>query len=230
VRVSEWPAELRHDAVVEVRDNSSMSTTSFQITSADQVTAILGEPPAFVRAKVAGHVDASAAEFIAQSPLVFVATVDEAGRLDVSPKGDDPGFVRVEGPGSLLIPERTGNNLAFGPHNILATGRIGLIFVVPGQRETLRVNGGATLTNDPALLEQLSARGRPALMCTAVNVEECFFHCGKAMIRSRAWDPDTWSVGGDSLMVAQFVEALGGDPSLHSVVADEIERNYVDEL
>ena len=96
-----------------------MATNPFQLTTEDEVTAILGEPP----------------------------------------KGDAPGFVQVASPGSLLIPERKGNNLAFGPHNILATGRIGLIFVVPGQRETLRVNGAASLNNDPALLEQLSARG-----------------------------------------------------------------------
>ena len=145
----------------------------FQLTNEDQITAILGEPPDFVRAKVADRVDPSAAVFIARSPLVFIGTVDRHGRIDVSPKGDAPGFVRVESPESLLIPERIGNNLAFGLRNILSTGRIGLIFVVPGQRETLRVNGTATINNDPALLEQLAARGKPALLCTA----------------SRSWSP-----------------------------------------
>lgn len=202
----------------------------FQLTTEDDVTAILGQPPAFVQAKVADRVDASAAAFIAGSSLVFVATVDREGRIDVSPKGDDAGFVRVVGPGSLLIPERKGNNLAFGPRNILATGRIGLLFVVPGQRETLRVNGAATLNNDPALLEQLSARGKPALLCTEVAVEECFFHCGKAMIRSRAWHPGSWDVGRESLMVAQVVDALGGDPALVDVISAQVEQNYVDDL
>lgn len=209
-----------------------MKTTPnrFHVTSEEQVTAILGEPPDFVRAKVGDLVDASAAAFIAQSPLVFVGTVDRDGHLDVSPKGDAPGFVHVATPESLLIPERKGNNLAFGPRNILATGRIGLIFVVPGQRETLRVNGSASLTNDPALLEQLGARGKPALLCTEVTVEECFFHCGKAMIRSRVWDPDGWVVDGDSMMVAQFVEKLGGDPALAPVVNAQLEQNYIDDL
>ena len=202
----------------------------FQLTNEDQITAILGEPPDFVRAKVADRVDPSAAVFIARSPLVFIGTVDRHGRIDVSPKGDAPGFVRVESPESLLIPERIGNNLAFGLRNILSTGRIGLIFVVPGQRETLRVNGTATINNDPALLEQLAARGKPALLCTQVSIEECFFHCGKAMIRARAWDLGSWMVDGESLLVAQVVSALGGDPSLAPVVAAQIEQNYIDDL
>jgi uncharacterized protein len=206
------------------------SPNPFQLTSEDQITAILGEPPDFVRAKVAARVDARAAAFIARSPLVFVGTVDREGRIDVSPKGDAPGFVRPMGAESLLIPERKGNNLAFGPRNILATGRIGLIFVVPGQRETLRLNGAATLNNDPVLLDQLSARGKPALLCTDVRVEECFFHCGKAMIRARAWDKDSWIVDGESLMVAQVVDALGGDPLLAPVVQAQLEQNYIDDL
>jgi uncharacterized protein len=206
------------------------AATPFQITTEDQVTEILGEPPAFVVAKIGDRVDPASAAFIARSPLAFVATVDPEGHLQVSPKGDEPGFVHVAGPTSLLIPERKGNNLALGPRNILATGRIGLIFLVPGQRETLRVNGSASLTTDPALLEQLHARGKPALLCTEVTVEECFFHCGKAMIRSRAWDPESWVVGGESLMVTQIVDALGGDPALRPVVDAQLEQNYVDDL
>ena len=206
------------------------SPNPFQLTTEDEVTAILGEPPDFVRAKVSDRVDASAAAFIARSPLVFVGTVDRAGGVDVSPKGDAPGFVHLADPRSLLIPERKGNNLAFGPRNILATGRIGLIFVVPGQRETLRVNGTATLDADPERLDQLSARGRPSLLCTEVTVEECFFHCGKALIRSRAWDPDSWDVGGPSLMVEQVVDALGGDPALVPVIDAQVEQNYIDDL
>ncbi len=206
------------------------SPNTFQLTSEHQVTAILGEPPDFVLAKVGDRVDASAAAFIAQSPLIFVGTVDRDGRIDVSPKGDAPGFVHVVSQQSLLIPERKGNNLAYGPHNILATGRIGLIFVVPGQRETLRVNGTASLNNDPALLEQLSARGKPSLLCTDVSVEECFFHCGKAMVRSRSWDPNSWVVDGDSLMVAQVIDALGGDPTLGPIVNAQVEQNYIDDL
>jgi len=206
------------------------SPNPFHLTSEDQITAILGEPPAFVRGKVGDHVDASAAAFIARSPLVLVGTVDASGGIDVSPKGDAPGSVRLAGPRSLLIPERTGNRLAFGPRNVLATNRIGLIFLVPGQRETLRVNGSAALSIDPTLLEQLGARGAPALLCTEVTVEECFFHCGKALIRSRVWEPETWPRDEGSLMVAHVVDALGGDPALAPIVSAQLEQNYVDDL
>ena len=206
------------------------SPGQFQVTTDEQITAILGEAQDFVRAKVADHVDTSAAAFIAKSPLAFVGPVDRDGRLDVSPKGDAPGFVHVANPQTLLIPERKGNNLAFGPRNILATGRIGLIFVTPGDRETLRVNGTASLNNDPALLEQLSTNGKPALLCTEVTVEECFFHCGKAMIRSRVWDPAGWDAESESLLVAQVVEKLGGDPALGPVINATLEQSYIDDL
>lgn len=202
----------------------------YDVTSVDEISEILGEPPDFVRAKVSDEIDASAATFISHSPLVFAATVDGEGRIDVSPKGDAPGFVEVVSPRSLLIPERKGNNLAFGPRNIVATGRVGLIFVVPGTRETLRVNGSARLNNDPASLDRLGARGQPALLCTDVTVEECFFHCGKAMIRSKAWDPNAWTADASSFMVAQVVDGLGGDPALAPIVAARVEQNYVDDL
>lgn len=134
-----------------------------------------------------------ARQFIAESPLVFVSTTDRQFNSDVSPKGDVPGFVRVEDSKTLLIPERSGNRLAYGFQNIIQTGAIGLIFVVPGVRETLRVNGSALLTRDPLLLEQFVSNGKPALLCCRVAVKEAFFHCGKAMIRSNVWQPETWS-------------------------------------
>lgn len=200
------------------------------VTDPDQLTAILGEAPHFVRNKLDDRLDEPTTAFVALSPLVFVATGDRNGRLDVSPKGDAPGFVHAIDTTTLLIPERKGNNLAFGPRNIIDTGRIGLIFVVPGQRETLRINGSASLTTDPALLDRLSAHGRPALLCTRVEIEECFFHCGKALIRSNAWQHTTWPAPAESLMVTQTVLTLGGGPQLVDVVTDTIEQNYVDDL
>lgn len=200
------------------------------VTEPDQVTTILGEAPDFVRSKLGDRLDEPTAAFIAMSPLVFVATNARDGRLDVSPKGDAPGFVHAIDATTLLIPERKGNNLAFGPRNIIETGRIGLVFVVPGQRETLRVNGTASLTVDPGLLDQLGAQGRPALLVTRVEIEECFFHCGKAFIRSHVWSPETWPTTTESLMVTQTVTALGGGDELTDVVADTIEQNYIDDL
>lgn len=201
------------------------------ITSGADLEAVLGEPTEFVSKKVSAEVTPAAAEFIGRSPLVFVATSDAHGALDVSPKGDAPGFVEVDGSSALLIPERLGNKLAYGFRNILATGRIGLIFVVPGVRETLRANGTATVTKDPELLDRLGARGKPALLATRVTVEECFFHCGKAMIRSQAWKPETWGEPGESLLVKDAVDVMAdGDTEVVPLVEAAIEQNYVDEL
>ncbi len=202
----------------------------YVLTDHDQVTEILGTPPHFILAKLGDHIDDPARQFINSAPLALLATHDREGRADVSPKGDAPGFVQVVDTTTLLIPERKGNNLADSFHNIIETGRIGMIFVVPGQRETLRVNGTATISNDPALLNQLSAHGKPSLLCTIVSVEECFFHCGKSLIRSKIWDPATWEQGGDSPIVQQTVNNMGGDPDLTEVVAAALEQNYIDDL
>ncbi len=114
-------------------------------------------------------------------------------RLDASPKGDEPGFCRIEDDHTLVIPDRPGNKLAYGLQNILVNPRVGVIFMLPGTPETVRVNGTATLTCDPELLGRLSARGKPALLAIRIRVEECFHHCAKAFIRSKLWKPESWS-------------------------------------
>lgn len=202
----------------------------YAITEHKQVTEVLGEPPDFILAKLSDHVDESAKQFIAGAPLAFLATHDSDGRADVSPKGDAPGFVKVVDSTTLMIPERKGNNLADGIRNMIDTGRIAMIFVVPGQRETLRINGTAVITTDPILLDRLSAAGKPSLLATIVTVEECFFHCGKALIRSRVWNPESWKTETESLMVKQTVEAMGGDPDLSPLIAATIEQNYIEDL
>ena len=163
------------------------------ISTLEQLREIIPEARPIAHRKVSDRVDSHARQFIAESPLVFVATTNRDLNTDVSPKGDAPGFVRVESDTSLLIPERPGNGLVYGFQNILQTGSIGLIFVVPGVRETLRINGHATLTRDPALLTQFIVNGKPALLCCRITVKELFFHCGKAMIRSKVWQPESWT-------------------------------------
>jgi PPOX class probable FMN-dependent enzyme len=130
--------------------------------------------------------------FIARSPLLLLATADAEGRATVSPKGDAPGFVKVLDARTLVIPERPGNRLVMGYRNMLENPRAGLIFLIPGSRETLRVDGKVSLTRDPALLADMDARGKPALLAIRLEVERCLFHCGKAFIRSDAWVPQKW--------------------------------------
>jgi uncharacterized protein len=167
-------------------------SNGYRITTVEQLTAIIGAPNPITPKKVLSALDEYAIEFIGRAPFLVIGTADADGSLDVSPKGDGPGFVAVEDEHTLLIPERKGNKLMFGFRNILSNPHVGLIFMVPGTNETLRVNGTAEITAEPAVLERLIARGAPALLAVRVTVHECFFHCAKAFIRSALWKPETW--------------------------------------
>jgi PPOX class probable FMN-dependent enzyme len=154
---------------------------------------IIGDPIPGLGLKNQGTISDEAREYIERAPFLVLATSDSEGCLDASPKGDGPGFCLIEDERTLVIPDRTGNKLAYGLQNILANPHVGVIFMLPGTPETVRVNGIATLTADPDLLARLSARGKPALLAIRIQVEECFHHCAKAFIRSQLWKPETWS-------------------------------------
>lgn len=201
-----------------------------RIETEQQLRELIAEPNAVVRQKVFDHVDEFAAAFIERSPLVLKATSGSDGTLDVSPKGDAPGFALVEDPKTILLPDRPGNKLVYGFRNILATGRLGLIFVVPGVSETLRVNGSAELTRDPELLERLSARNKPALLVTRLTVEECFFHCGKAFVRSKLWKPETWPEGVKANIAKQLARKIGGGDELVTAIDEGLERDTRENL
>lgn len=210
-----------------------MADDSYRIRNEAALEAAIGEPLEFVRAKVQQQLNPAMRQFIARSPLIFVSTLDAEGRPDVSPKGDPAGFVRVDASGNLLIPERPGNKLAFGFRNILrggaAGGEIGLIFVVPNQRETLRVKGRATLHRDPELLADMQVGGKPALVYTRVLVTECFFHCGKALIRSHLWQPDAWDADARPI-AARGLMTQAADEAAVLQTEERLERAYRDEL
>jgi len=142
-------------------------------------------------AKQIDHLDPHCRAFIAASPFLLMATSDGT-RLDVSPKGDRPGFVQVEDGHSLLIPDWPGNSRIDGLRNILAHPRVGLIFLIPTVRETLRVNGRATIHDETDLLAKCAHKGRLPLTVTRVAVEEVFLHCAKAFLRAQLWQPETW--------------------------------------
>jgi len=150
-------------------------------------------------------IDPHSATFIAHSPFVLIATSDASGRVDVSPKGDPAGFVKVLDEKTLVIPDRPGNRRLDGFENILSNPHIGLIFLVPGRDETLRINGRAKLIKDRALLETMTWREKVPTIAIAVDVEELFFHCGKAFIRSKLWQPEEWA---DPSGIASFARIL----------------------
>jgi PPOX class probable FMN-dependent enzyme len=161
------------------------------ITTEARLREIYGPPSPRAAAKQIDHIDRHCRAFIAASPFAVIATSDGT-RLDVSPKGDRPGFVAVEDQDHLLIPDWPGNSRIDGLRNILAHPHIGVIFLIPSVRETLRVNGTATIHDEPALLEACAWQGRLPLTVLRLAVEEVFLHCAKALLRSKLWQPETW--------------------------------------
>ncbi|MEX3015523.1 pyridoxamine 5'-phosphate oxidase family protein [Gymnodinialimonas hymeniacidonis] len=160
------------------------------ITSEAQIRAVIDGVHIAQRHKVIDHIDAHCANWIAHSPFLVMSTVDAEGRVDASPKGDPAGFVKVVDDKTLAIPDRPGNHLFMGFRNILETGRIGLVFFVPNRNEVVRVNGSAQVVRDEDLRESMAIKGRVPDFAIVVHVEEAFFHCGKAVIRSGLWTPD----------------------------------------
>jgi len=149
----------------------------------------MGEISALAERKVLPRLDGHGRRFIALSPFLVIATADRDGRVDASPRGDPPGFVQVLDDSTLLLPDRPGNNRVDSFGNVLSSPGIGLIFFVPGIDETFRVNGRASLSADPAALDGMAVNGRPPKTGLLIQVEECFFHCAKALKRARLWDP-----------------------------------------
>ena len=169
-----------------------MAAFDHLVTNERDLRAIVGVPGERSVRKEQRSLDAHTRAFIAQSPFLLMATSDTDGRCDVSPKGDAPGFVQVLDDRRLIIPERPGNKRLDGMLNVLANPHVGLIFLVPGRVETLRVNGKAWITRDPELLERCVAQGKTPLVAMCVEVEQCFLHCPKAFIRSRLWQQQSW--------------------------------------
>lgn len=162
------------------------------VAGQDELASLYGAPIEAVLNKIIDRLDGHCQDFVARSPFVLVATADEAGNCDVSPKGGAPGFVKVLDGKRLAIPDAPGNRLVYSLRNVVSTGRAGLLFLIPGLEETLRVNGRAWLTREPSLLEQLAEAKAPKV-AIGVEVEEAFLHCGKAFKRSALWRPDEWA-------------------------------------
>ena len=149
------------------------------------------KPPALRAAqKVLDHLDVHCRNFIALSPLCVLSSANSSGQADASPRGDPPGFVQVLDDKTLMLPDRPGNNQVDSLQNIVENPGVGLLFFVPGMNETLRVKGKAEILTDPEVLESMKERRRPPLSGLRITVEEAFLHCGRALIRSRIWDPD----------------------------------------
>ncbi len=164
-----------------------------EVNSVDELREIVGEPHPDVANKVRDRLSPVQQDWLAHSPLGFVATTDARGRVDVSPKGDPPGFVHVIDDTTIAIPERPGNKRVDGYLNVLQRPYVGTLFVIPGRGDTLRINGTARLLADADYFDAMTIKGKRPILALEIDVEEVFFHCAKAFLRSDTWQPETWT-------------------------------------
>jgi PPOX class probable FMN-dependent enzyme len=160
------------------------------IGSEDELRAIIGSPSELVAGKIADRLNHLIRQFVERSPFVCVATTRPDGGLDVSPRGDPPGFARILDERTLLLPERPGNRIADTLTNLLHDPRIGLLFLIPGVGDSLRVNGRAVVVDDPELLAGSTVDGKVPRLGIVVTIEEAYTQCSKALIRSDLWNPE----------------------------------------
>jgi len=185
---------------------------------------LLGEPADVVRSKVADRLTALTRQFVDRSPFVLLATSAPDGSCDVSPRGDPPGFVRVLDERTLLLPERPGNRLADSLRNILRNPHVGLLFVIPGVGDTLRVNGRAQLVTGPELLEPCAVEGKVPKLGLVIEVDEAFTHCSKAFLRAQLWDPERFVDRSELPSSGEILRSLDPDFDAETYDAERAER------
>ena len=202
-----------------------MSKFKDVIESRGQLREIMGEPNEVVLGKTLNELDKHCGTFISRSPFILLSSADSSGNLDVSPKGDPAGFVKILDEHTLAIPDRLGNRRADTIENILQNPKVGIIFLIPGKTETLRVSGVAQVVRDEGLRSSMAIKGRSPDFAIVVDVEEAFFHCSKCMIRSNLWKMEQWpDLDGLPRLADTMVDALKLDLSadvVHQLVLDD---------
>ncbi len=201
-----------------------------RLTSAADLRHVIADPRPTTRAKILDALDEQSIDFLKRCPFALIGTTAADGTVEVSPKGDEAGFIRVEDPKTLLIPERVGNNLAFGLGNILATGQIGLIALVPATGETLRVSGTAEIYDDADLVASLSSLGKPALLATRVRIKHCYFHCARSIVRAKLWDPKAWPAPGRVSFGRIIAPRVGAGAEVAAQIDASVEGAYTTRL
>lgn len=182
----------------------------------------LYEPPGWIpKNKSIDHLDRHCRDYLAVCGFVLLASADAEGRADVTPRGGPRGFVTVLDERTLAIPDATGNRRLDTMRNVVQTGRAGLLALLPGRGQTLRINGRACVSTQPALLTQLTAVGKPPLSALVLAVEEVFTHCPKAFVRSGLWDPATWPQADEQPSPALMLRDHVGDPALTLADAEQ---------
>lgn len=181
------------------------------VDSEAELRALIGHPVDIVTGKVTDRLNPLTRKYIERSPFVCLATSDRSGHCDVSPRGDPPGFIRVLDDRTLLLPERPGNRIADSLTNILANPHVGLLFLIPGLTETFRVNGRATLTTDPALLEPSAVEGKVPRLGIIVDIDVAYTQCSKAPLRAHLWDPERFATAAEMPTSGEIHRAIHGE-------------------
>jgi uncharacterized protein len=198
------------------------------VDSEARLRAVLGRPGERAVGKERTRLDEHCRAFIALAPFLVLGTAGADGRCDVSPKGDQPGFVKVLDDTHLAIPDRIGNNRIDGMRNILANPHVGLIFLIPGREDTLRVNGRAVIVEDDAILEAMVVQGKRPPFAIGVEVEEVFMHCPRAFMRAGLWKPERWpdsrALPSMAAMLWDQLPTRPNFPSAEAYEADQRER------
>jgi PPOX class probable FMN-dependent enzyme len=199
----------------------SKSDAWVEITGAAELRELVGEPVPRAVSKERVRLHPRDREWLAASPFCLIATAGADGSCDVSPKGDPPGFTLVLDDATLAIPERPGNRRTDGFKNVLSNPHVGLIYLVPGRTDTLRINGRARLVREAGFFDQMVVKGHRPVLALVVEIEQIFSHCAKAFLRSSLWQPETWRPGALPSRAALVKETQQLEEPL-----EELERNY----
>jgi hypothetical protein len=185
-----------------------------ELTTVEQLREVYPPPAQRALDKQQDHIDQHCRRFIGLSPFVLISTASATGECDVSPKGGPAGFVAVLDEHRLLVPDATGNRRLDSLQNLLQNPQVGMLFLIPGMGETLRINGTASVTRDPERLAGLQTGGRAPELALIVEVREAYLHCAKALLRSQLWDPESWS---PHAALPSAAEILSDHTGLHDV-------------
>jgi len=194
------------------------------ISAEDTLRTTLGEPSEVVKAKVSDRLNPLTRRFVERSPFLCLATSAADGSCDVSPRGDPAGFVKVLDERTLLLPDRPGNRLADSFRNVLENPHVALLFVIPGISDTFRVNGRASIVEDPELLAPSAVEGKVPKLGLLIEVDEAYTHCPKAFLRAQLWDPDRYADRSELPSSGELMRSVGADVDPKEYDAERAER------
>jgi len=197
---------------------------SASIVREDALRGLLGEPNDVVRAKIGDRLNDLTRQFVERSPFLCLATSAADGTCDVSPRGDPAGFVRILDDRTLLLPDRPGNRLADSLRNVLENPNVGLLFIVPGVTDTLRVNGRAEIVTEPELLEPCAVEGKVPKLALRIEIEQVYTHCSKAFLRAQLWDPEQYVDRAELPSPGKLLRSVGADVDPETYDSERAER------